>query len=71
MLSFLFDERHRVLLSRFSGTLTRDDVERQAGLVRALEEREGVMRLILDFTELGSVEVETSREGRRPRRRTD
>jgi hypothetical protein len=59
VLSFLLERRHFVLLSRFEGSLTDDQLVRQDRLVRAFSAREGRPRSILDFTDVVKVEVDT------------
>lgn len=74
MLSFLIERRHFVLVSRFAGSLTNDDLVRQDGLVRAFSARQGPARSIVDFTDVTAIEVDTAlittiaqRTVRRPR----
>lgn len=58
VLTFLFEPHHRVLLSRFEGQLSEQDLRRQGERVRAFEARAGLMRLILDFTGIETIQVE-------------
>jgi len=74
VLSFLLERRHFVLLSRFEGILTSDDLMRQDRLVCAFSAREGPARSIVDFTDVVTVEIDTGtitalaqRRVRRPR----
>ena len=59
MLSFLFEQRHRVLLSRFGGSVTDDELRRQVRLAKAFATREGPLRTILDFTDVTDIQVDT------------
>jgi hypothetical protein len=69
MLELLFDRRHRVLMARFSGTLTVADLAQSDVGGRAVLAREGAMRSILDFSAVGAIDVpsaEFAARGRRP-----
>lgn len=59
MLSFLFEQRHRVLLSRFDGRVTDEELTRQVRLAQAFAAREGPLRTILDFTDVTDIQVDT------------
>ena len=57
MLSLAFEPIHRVLLSRFSGAFTYDDITRSDKATLQTLGREGAARGILDFSAVDRVEV--------------
>lgn len=69
MLVLLFDRQHRVLLARFSGALTVNDLAQSDVGAKAVLAREGPVRSILDFTEVDAIDVpsaEIAFRGSRP-----
>jgi hypothetical protein len=58
VLSFLFERRHRVLLSRFGGTVGDAELTRQVRLASAFARREGPLRTIVDFTDVTDFTVD-------------
>jgi hypothetical protein len=69
MLTLLIDRKHRVLLTRFSGTLRHEVLLAQAVAARTSAASEGPTRGLLDFTDVTAVDipVETLKEmGSRP-----
>lgn len=57
MLSFLFEHRYRVLLSRFSGGVGDEDLLSQVRLAKAIGARRTVSGAIMDFTDVASFDV--------------
>jgi hypothetical protein len=69
MFTLAFEYSHRVLFSRFMGLLTSDDLAQFEQAARSIIAREGPMRGILDFSEVGTIAVPRSlfiQLGRRP-----
>lgn len=60
MLAMFFERRHRVLLARFSDRLTPADVALLYDAAREFAAREGLTRGLVDFTDVGVVEVDTA-----------
>ena len=67
MLALLFERTHRVLLSRFGGSFTSEDMERVDRAVMLIIGREGPIRGILDFTDVETIEVSRARLAERAR----
>jgi hypothetical protein len=57
MFRLLFDANHRVLLTRFFGTLSREDLSAAAESARALMKREGPVRGLIDFSDVQTIDV--------------
>jgi hypothetical protein len=69
MFSLFFDREHRVLLTRFTGTLRREVARAQRDAARRFEAIEGQSRSLMDFSDLEAVDLSltTLREmGRSP-----
>jgi hypothetical protein len=69
MFTLAFEYSHRVLLARFTGLLTSDDLGQFEQAARSIIAREGPMRGILDFSDVATIAVPRSlfvQLGRRP-----
>lgn len=69
LFTLFLDRKHRVLLTRFSGTLRREVLLAQAAAARRSAASDGPTRALLDFSHVEAVDlsVETLKEGgRRP-----
>jgi hypothetical protein len=69
MFSLLFEHKHRILLTRFSGVFTREAVEAQMVAARRVAAIEGPTRALYDFHDVESVGIPYSSlrdMGRRP-----
>lgn len=59
MFTLLYDRKHRVLLTRFSGTLSSEDLSALAESARAFTNREGLVRGLFDFSDVQVVDIPT------------
>ena len=57
MFTLSLDRKHRVLLTRFSGTLRHEVLLAQAAAARRIAESEGPTRGLLDFTDVAAVDI--------------
>jgi hypothetical protein len=60
MLALSFEAHHRVLLVRFFGSMTLQDLSTLDRTAHAFVAREGVVRVIADFTDVSKTEFATS-----------
>ncbi len=65
MFALLFERRYRVLLTRFSDRLARDDLAQLDRAARAFVAEHGVARGLVDFTAVDVVEIDTAEFVRR------
>jgi hypothetical protein len=74
MFTLLIDRKHRVLLTRFSGTLRHEVLLAQAVAARKIAASEGPTRGLLDFSAVKTIDmsIETAKEmGARPQNITN
>lgn len=69
MFTLAFERKQRVVLVRFSGSLTRGALDRMSEAVRLFAVREGPTRGIVDFSGVETVDVPTEAIIERGRRR--
>lgn len=67
VLALFFERTHRVLLSRYSGVLTSDDIDITDRAVLLFMGRQGPVRGILDFSDVDSVEASRDQLAERAR----
>lgn len=70
MFRLLFEGRERVLLTRYSGVFSSDDITKLDAIVVEFVAREGYVRNIFDFTDVDGMAIPRTRlfeRGRRPR----
>ena len=68
MPTFALERRHRVVLVKFSGSLTEQDLLEHDRVARVIHERYGFTQGIVDFTAVSEVQVPTAEFVRRARR---